>query len=97
MAIELKPWDSAEFLHDESDLAMYLAVVLEEDDGPTIYAASIRAAGRARGSVTALAKESGLSEAELHAAMESSEEETFPVVQKLAAAYSKLSAARLVA
>lgn len=97
MSIEVKPWDSAELLHDERDLAMFLAVSLEEDDGPTIYASSMRVAAKARGGVATLARESGVPEPELSAGMQGSEEEALPVIQKLAAAYSRLSAGRLVA
>ena len=97
MEVELKPWDTAEFLHDEQDLALYLEAVLEEDDGPTIYAGSLPVAARARGGIANLARESGIPAPELEAAMRGSEQEALPVLQKLAAAYSALAAGRKVA
>ncbi len=97
MEVAMSPWDSTELLRNESDLAMYLAVALEEEDLPTIHAATVRIAARARGGAANLARESGLSLPELEAAMQGSEEDALPVLKKLAAAYRNLSAGRKVA
>lgn len=97
MEVELKPWDTAEFLHDEQDLALYLEAVLEEDEGPTIYAGSLPVAARARGGVASLARESGIPIMELEAAMQGSEQAALPVLKKLASAYGNLAAGRKVA
>ena len=97
MPLEAKPWDAAEFLQDQEDLAGYLDVVLEDDGGPILYARTVGTAARARGGIATLAHESGIPQQELETAMRGSEEEALPVIQKLAAAYSKLSAGRLVA
>ena len=97
MSVELKPWDSAELLRTEQDLQEYLGVVLEEDDGPTIYAATIRTAARARGGVAVLARESRIPEAELQTAMDADEASALPVLRRLEEAYRRLSSDRLVA
>jgi DNA-binding phage protein len=97
VALELKPWETADYLRDELDLADYLEVVLEEDDGPTVYAAAIADAARARGGVKPLAEESEISEADLQTAIGANEENARPVVQKLAKVYRSRSTDRLVA
>ena len=97
MTIELKPWKTADYLRDELDLADYLEAVLEEDDGPTIYAAAIADAASARGGVSALAEESGIPEAEIQAAITANEKAALPVVKKLEQAYKARCTARLVA
>ncbi len=97
MDVELKPWDSAELLHNEQDLFEYLSVVLEDDDGPTIYAKTLRTAVRARGGVTVLSRESGIPEQELQTAMNADEASALPVLRKLEHAYRMLAANRMVA
>ena len=97
MELELKPWNTADYLRDELDLADYLEAVLEEADGPTIYAPSIAVAAQARGGVSTLAEESGISAAEIQAAITANEEAALPVLKKLEQAYKARCTARLVA
>ena len=97
MRVELKSWDSAELLRTEEDLQQYLAVVLEEDDGPTIYAATLRTAARARGGIAELTRESGIPEQELQSAMNADEASALRVLRSLEHAYRIRVASRMVA
>ena len=57
--IKTRPFDMANYLHDENDVTEYLRQVLEDGD-PTELAAALGAIARARG-MTQLAKDTGLS------------------------------------
>ena len=97
MPLETKPFVVADYLHDEEDLAGYLAVVLEEAEYPTLFSAAIEDAAKARGGLAVLAKESGVPEAELQQAVVAGNVSARPTVTKLQAAYHKRVSQRLVA
>ena len=61
---ELPVFDAAEHLKDESDIAAYLTVVLEDGDA-TEFARAMGIAARARG-MTSLAADTGLSRESLY-------------------------------
>ena len=61
---ECKPFDIAEHLEDEADIAAYMNVVLEEND-PALLASALGDIARARG-MTQLAKDTGLSRESLY-------------------------------
>jgi probable addiction module antidote protein len=62
--IKTRPFDMANYLHDEHDVTEYLRQVLEDGD-PTELAAALGAIARARG-MTQLAKDTGLSRESLY-------------------------------
>ena len=98
MALETFPWDAAEYIHGEDELASYLAIVMEADDGPTIYSPSLALAGRVRGGLDVLARETGVSETELRELIAADDEErTLPVLRRVQQAYERLAHTRLVA
>ena len=99
MAVELTQWSWPEAIRDERELALFLAVLLEEqeDEGPTVFAASVDVAAKVRGGLPSLAHESGIPLQELEAAMQGTEEQAMPVVQRLAAAYSRFLSDQRVA
>jgi probable addiction module antidote protein len=68
MALELAPWDAAEFLTDEETIAAYLTEALESDD-PRIIAKALGAVARARGGMAQLARDTGISREALYRAL----------------------------
>lgn len=61
------PWDPAEHLKSEEDMAAYLEAALEEGD-PALVAAALGDIARAKG-MTALARETGLGRESLYKAL----------------------------
>ncbi|MDB5929774.1 MAG: putative addiction module antidote protein [Polaromonas sp.] len=62
--IKTRPFDAANYLHDEEDVAAYLEAVLQESD-PALLAGALGDIARARG-MTQLAKDTGLSRESLY-------------------------------
>jgi len=62
--IKIRPFDMANYLHDEEEIAEYLRQVLEDGD-PQEVAAALGHIARARG-MTQLARETGLSRESLY-------------------------------
>ena len=58
-----RPWDAAEHLETEEDMAAYLEAALEEGD-PAVVAAALGDIARAKG-ITRIARETGLGRVEL--------------------------------
>jgi probable addiction module antidote protein len=67
MAIETKPFDAAEYLETEEDIAGYLKEVFEEGD-PALIASALGTVARARG-ISSIAKETGLTRETLYRAL----------------------------
>lgn len=67
MSIKTKPWDAAEHLRTEEDMAAYLDAALEDGD-PSLIAAALGDIARAKG-MTQLAKETGLGRESLYKAL----------------------------
>ncbi len=61
------PWDPAEHLKSEEDMAAYLEAALEEGD-PALVAAALGDIARAKG-MTALARDTGLARESLYKAL----------------------------
>lgn len=61
------PWDPAEHLKSEADMAAYLEAALEEGD-PALVAAALGDIARAKG-MTALARDTGLARESLYKAL----------------------------
>ena len=62
--IKTRPFDAANYLKDDEDIAQYMSVILEDGD-PALIAAALGDIARARG-MTNLAKETGLSRESLY-------------------------------
>jgi probable addiction module antidote protein len=62
-----QPWDVAEHLETEEDMAAYLEAVLQEGD-PTLVAAALGDIARAKG-ISQIARETGLGRASLYKAL----------------------------
>ena len=56
--LETRPWDPAEHLKTEEDMAEYLEAALEDGD-PALVAATLRDIARAKG-MTQIARDTGL-------------------------------------
>ena len=65
--LELKPWDTAEFLDSEEMISTYLSVVFEDGDAEEIRHA-LNNVARARG-MTELQRKTGLSRSALYKAL----------------------------
>jgi probable addiction module antidote protein len=82
--VELKEWDSAEFLRTPEDVAAYLEAAFEENDPAFInYALGIVA--RSEG-MTQIAKATGLTRASLYKALSTEGNPEFATVLKVIAA-----------
>ena len=64
---ETRPWDPAEHLETEEDMAAYLEAALEEGD-PSLVAAALGDIARAKG-MTQIARETGLGRESLYKAL----------------------------
>lgn len=80
-AIKLRPWDSAEHLKTDEDMALYLDACLEEGDAALI-AHALGMIARARG-MTQLARDTGLSRASLHKVLSGEGNPEFGTVMKV--------------
>jgi probable addiction module antidote protein len=67
MAIETRPWDSANYLKTKEDIAHYLDAVLEDGD-PEVLKDALGAVARSRG-MAEIAREAGLSRSSLYRAL----------------------------
>jgi len=75
------PWDPAEHLKTEEDMAAYLEAALEEGD-PTLIAAALGDIARAKG-MTYLARETGLGRENLYKALSPAGNPAFATVLKV--------------
>ena len=67
MTLETLPFDSAQYLKTDEDIALYLQAVLEEND-PALFAHALGQVARAKG-MTQLARETGLAREALYRAL----------------------------
>jgi len=81
MAIELKPYDAAEFIGTEDDVRHYLEAAFEDGD-PAIIRQAFNNVLRARG-MTALAKETGLARETLYGAFGANGNPTLDTLMKV--------------
>ena len=68
MTLHTEPFDVADYLTDEETISAYLTEVLESDD-PRYIAKALGAVARARGGMTQLAKDTGISREALYRAL----------------------------
>ena len=78
------PWDPAEHLKTEEDMAEYLEAALEEGD-PTLIAAALGDIARAKG-MTQVAREAGLGRESLYKALSPTGNPEFATILKVVAA-----------
>lgn len=81
MALETIPYDTAEFLKTDEDMASYLDACLEEGD-PALITYALGVIARAKG-MTQLARETGLSRESLYKALSSEGNPEFATVLKV--------------
>jgi probable addiction module antidote protein len=78
---KLLPWDPAEHLETDEDMAIYLEAAFEEGD-PSLVAAALGDIARARG-MTQLARETGLGRESLYKALSPNGNPEFSTVMKV--------------
>ena len=90
------PWDPADHLRTDEDMAAYLEAALEEGD-PTLVAAALGDIARAKG-MTQVAREAGLGRESLYKALSPAGNPEFATILKVVAALGlQLHAAPAVA
>ena len=75
------PWDAAEHLNSDEEMAAYLEAALEEGE-PSLVAAALGDIARARG-MTQLARETGLGRESLYKALSQSGNPEFSTILKV--------------
>ncbi|MCG1042115.1 putative addiction module antidote protein [Mycetohabitans sp. B8] len=81
--IKTRPWDSAEHLKTEEDIAEYFeACLLEGGDDPTFIAQALGVIARARG-MTQVARDAGLTREGLYKALSSEGNPSFGTILKV--------------
>lgn len=81
MAIETLPYDTAEFLKSEEDIAAYIEAVMEDGD-PALIRNAIGVVARARG-MTQVARDAGLSRESLYKALSANGNPSFETVVRV--------------
>ena len=79
--VELKEWDSAEYLKTAEDIAYYLQAAFE-DGAPALLAAALGNVARSEG-MTEIAKATGLTRARLYKALSADGNPEFATVLKV--------------
>jgi len=82
MTLHTEPFDVADYLTDEETISAYLTEVLESDD-PRYIAKALGAVARARGGMTQLAKDTGISREALYRALSDTGNPEFGTVLKV--------------
>lgn len=86
MALKTTPWDSAEYLKTEADIAEYLSACFDEaPDDPAFLAQALGVAARAR-NMSQLARDTGLTREGLYKALSAEGNPSFSTVLKVARA-----------
>ena len=89
------PWDPADHLKTEEDMAAYLEAALEDGDS-TLFAAALGDIARAKG-MTNVARDAGLGRESLYKALSPTGNPEFATILKVVAALGlRLHAARVV-
>jgi probable addiction module antidote protein len=78
---QTRPWDVAEHLESDADMAAYLEAALEDGD-PALAAAALGDIARAKG-MTQIARETGLGRASLYRALSAEGNPEFATVLKV--------------
>jgi len=92
MALYTEPYDVADYLTDKATISAYLTEVFESGD-PRFIAKALGAVARAKGGMTQLAKDTGISREALYRALSETGNPEFGTILKVLAALGvKLSA-----
>lgn len=84
MAEKFSPWDSADYLKSEEDIALYFEICTEEDPGDgSLIRHALGAIARARG-MTQLSHDTGLSRDGLYTALSNEGNPSFTTILKVA-------------
>jgi len=84
MALKTTPWDSAEYLETEADIAAYLQACFEEaPDDPAFLVHALGVAARSR-NMSQLARDTGLTREGLYKALSADGNPSFGTVLKVA-------------
>jgi len=81
MATKTTPYDSAAYLRDDEDIALYLEEVLK-DCTPELFVHALGVVARAKG-MTKIAKETGLGRESLYKALSKGKSPSFSTVYKV--------------
>ena len=84
MTVKLSPFDPADYLNDEADMAAYLAECAQDGD-PALMAQALGAIARAR-NMSQLARDTGMTRAGLARALSPTGNPSFQTVAKVAKA-----------
>jgi len=84
MKVDIKPYETSEYLRDEEDIAYYLEAIMEED--PTLLPVALGNVARARG-MTELAKKTGLAREALYRSLSEKGDPRYSTVCKVLSAY----------
>ncbi len=76
-----RPWDAADYLQSEEDMAAYLEAALEEDD-PALFTAALGDIARAKG-MTRIARQAGMGRESLYKALSPEGNPEFATVIKV--------------
>ncbi len=79
--IQTRPWDAAEHLESEDDIAAYLEAALEDGD-PTLITAALGDIARAKG-MTEIARDAGLGRESLYKALSADGNPEFATILKV--------------
>jgi probable addiction module antidote protein len=83
-AVKTIPWDAAQHLETEADMAMYLEVALEEGD-PALITAALGDIARAKG-MSQIARDTGLGRESLYKALSPDGNPEFATILKVVSA-----------
>ncbi len=83
-AVKTIPWDAAQHLETEADMAMYLEVALQEGD-PALITAALGDIARAKG-MTQIARDTGLGRESLYKALSPEGNPEFATILKVVSA-----------
>ena len=81
MTLQTTPWDSAEYLKTNEDIAAYLDAVLEEGD-PALVTHALGIIARAKG-INQIADETGMARESLRSALSAEGKPEFATVMKV--------------
>jgi probable addiction module antidote protein len=82
--VKTRPWDAAEHLVTEEDMALYLEIALEEGD-PALITAALGDIARAKG-MTKIARDTGLGRESLYKALSPEGNPEFATILKVVSA-----------
>jgi len=83
MTEKFSRWDSADYLHDEADMALYFSACVDEDPGDgSLIRQALSTIARARG-MTQLARDTGLTREGLYKALSSEGNPEFATIMKV--------------